>query len=370
MKFSPSESTMEPLKEMFNVKYVEGLAGLIKGVYPEFKSKDFKEVITKALPELELNQRLRLISKNLGAFLPQDFEESLSILKKVIPSTSGGYTNLVFPDFVGLYGMQHRELSLDALRYFTIYGSSEFAIREFLKEDLSGTLKVMNIWARDKNEHVRRLSSEGSRPRLPWSFKLEAIIQQPELTFPILETLKCDESLYVRKSVANHLNDVSKDHPEKLITLLKDWDKSLSTTAWIVKRACRTLIKKGDPASLSIFNFEKNAQVRILALKLSSKKIRIGEQLEFSFKICSLKKRKQKLVVDYVIHHRGKQGQLLPKVYKLKELELEAMSEVKLLKKHWFKQFSTRKQYAGNQKIDILINGKVMASKRFNLSPA
>lgn len=360
---------MEPLKEMFNAAYVNHLALQVQRIYPGFRSKEFAGEVLQNLPELELNQRLRLISSKLAPYLPSEFETAVNILKRVVPQMKPGYTNLIFPDFVAQYGKSKAEISLEALAYFTTFGSSEFAVREFLLLDLKKTLQVMKSWAKDKNEHVRRLASEGSRPRLPWSFKLDAIVREPELTFPILELLKSDESLYVRKSVANHLNDVSKDQPEKLLRFIRKWDDTNGHTAWIIKRACRSLIKKGDPESLKLFRFEAKAELKIASLRLNAQKIHIGEQMQFSFQLHSLKKREQKLVVDYVIHHRGKDGQALPKVYKLKEISLKPGVPITLEKKHWFKPYSTRKQYPGKHKLEIQVNGKVMASAQFALVP-
>lgn len=278
-----------------------------------------------------------------------------------------GYTNLLFPDFVGLRGKDHFERSMQALRDFTPYGSSEFAIREFLKQDLHKTLRVMKGWSKDANPHVRRLASEGSRPRLPWSFKLDAIIEQPELTFPILETLQRDNSLYVRKSVGNHLNDVSKDQPEKMLSFIGDWDLTHPHSAWIAKRACRNLIKQGDARTLRFFGFENKPQVRLSGLRLSPSRLLIGGKLQFAFTIISEKKSRQRLVIDYRIHHLNSKGQALPKVYKLKDLWLEPAARVALSKTHAFLQYSTRKQYPGKQRLDILVNGKVLVTRQFIL---
>lgn len=170
---------MDPLKEMFNIAYYKQFAEVISAVYPNFNSKHFiKDVIAK-LEDRALNERLRHTSVTLARYLPENFEHSVAILREAAPLLKTGYTALVLPDFVALYGKQHIDLSLLALKYFTTFGSSEFAIREFLRTDLKKTLKVMQGWAKDPNNHVRRLASEGSRPRLPWSFRLDEIIRNP-----------------------------------------------------------------------------------------------------------------------------------------------------------------------------------------------
>lgn len=358
---------MEPLKEMFNQKFYEHLATEFARVDKQFNHKQFLVDVTANMKELSLNQRMRNTSVMLKKHLPADFKKTLQIMERVIPNTRGGYTNLLFPDFVSLYGHEHVDHSLEALKLFTQYGSSEFAIREFLKRDFTKTIKVMYGWARDKNHHVRRLSSEGSRPRLPWSFKLDEVIKNPRITQPILETLKADEELYVRKSVANHLNDISKENPDYMLDLVNSWDKKNPHTLWIIKHASRTLIKKGNSGSLSVFDFEKDAKVKVENFKVKPAKLKLGESLVFEFDLISEKNKTQKLVVDYVIHYVKKSGELSPKVFKLKELQLGAKERVHLSKKQVFKDFTTRKHEKGQHVVEIQVNGKILARQTFQL---
>lgn len=358
---------MDALKEIFNKNYYSHLADETAKVYKNFKTTAFVKEVTANLEALSLNQRLRNTSVVLKKYLPDDFKKSVEILTKLIPNTKGGYSNLVFPDFVGLYGQDDFEVSMKALHYFTQFGSSEFAIREFLKRDFDKTIKVMQAWSKDKNAHVRRLACEGSRPRLPWSFKLDAVIQSPEKTRSILEALKSDEELYVRKSVANHLNDISKENPDYMLKLIHSWDKNNKHTAWIIKHASRTLIKKGHAGSLSVFDFEKDAKVKIENFNLSPKKLILGKELCFEFDLISEKNKTQKLVIDYVIQYRKKSGELAPKVFKLKELHLPAKQKVRLSKKQWIKDFTTRKHFAGIHLLELQINGQRLAKKEFEI---
>ncbi|PBQ30254.1 DNA alkylation repair protein [Sphingobacteriaceae bacterium] len=358
---------MEPLKEMFNLAYYENLAKEFSRADKNFNSKKFLKEVTENIKDLSLNQRMRRTSETLKNNLPSDYKKSLDILERVIPNTRGGYTNLVFPDFVGLYGHDHFDLSMEALKYFTTFGSSEFAIREFLKRDFSKTIKVMQTWAKDKNAHVRRLSSEGSRPRLPWSFKLDEVIKNPAVTKTILETLKEDDELYVRKSVANHLNDITKENAGYMLDLVNSWNKKHPHTAWIIKHASRSLIKKGHAGSLSVFDYEKNVKVRVENFKLSKSKITLGESLTFEFDLISEKTKDQKLVVDYIIHYKKKSGDLSAKVFKLKDVELKAKETIHISKSQTFKDFTTRKHFAGIHEIEIQVNGKVLAKNNFTI---
>lgn len=359
---------MEPLKEMFNKQFYERFAAEFKKADNTFNAKKFVKDVTENFEPLSLNERMRKTSHTLKIHLPQDYKKAIGIMRKVIQNTPRGYTNLVFPDFVGQYGHDDIDTSLEALKHFTQFGSSEFAIREFLKRDFNKTIKVMNQWAKDKNHHVRRLASEGSRPRLPWSFKLDHVIQNPKSTQSILEALKSDEELYVRKSVANHLNDHSKDNTDFMLQVLKGWDKKHPHTAWIVKHASRSLIKKGDANSLALFDFEKDVKIKIEKFIIKNSKIKLGTNLEFEFAIRSEKAKTQKLVVDYIIHYQKKGKELSAKVFKLKELELKAKESVHISKKQMIKDFTTRKHFAGEHFLEIQVNGKVYGKLKFNLS--
>jgi 3-methyladenine DNA glycosylase AlkC len=358
---------MEPLKEMFNAAYFKLLASKLKEVSPGFNDKGFFKAVLEGLDPLSLNERMRHATVILRRFLSGDYIQDLDILMKVAHKMPVGYTSLLFPDYVCQYGMEKFDESLTALKYFTVFGSSEFAIRYFLRQDFERTIKVMQSWTRDKNEHVRRLASEGSRPRLPWSFKLDAVIADPSLTVPILEALKEDESLYVRKSVANHLNDFSKDHPEYLISILRNWDQVHAGSAWIIKHASRSLIKKGNKDSLSIFNYEKAPKLSLRNFKVLTPKVKLGERLNFEFELISQKKKEQKLVVDYLLHYQRPQGKKSVKVFKLKDLVLKPGRTEQLKSSQLIKDFTTRKHYAGKHLLQIQVNGQIIDERSFHL---
>lgn len=358
---------MEPLKEMFNKAFYVDFAEQFSKADKHFDAVAFLKNVMQDMEPLSLNQRMRRTSEVLKLHLPSDYKKAVGIMEKVIPNTKRGYTNLVFPDFVGLYGHNHVDYSLEALKLFTQFGSSEFAIREFLKRDFNKTIRVMLTWSKDKNHHVRRLASEGSRPRLPWSFKLDELIQKPELTRGILENLKADDELYVRKSVANHLNDISKENPDYMLGLVNSWDKKDARTGWIIKHASRSLIKKGHPGSLSVFDFEKHVKVKLHNLTLSAPRIKLGERLVFEFDLTSEKPGLQKLVVDYIIHYRKKSGESSAKVFKLKEVELGATQTIHITKAQVFKDFTTRKHFKGKHVLEIQVNGKILGAAQFDL---
>jgi len=358
---------MEPLKEMFNEVFYRKFAETFKTADRNFDVEGFLKQVTHNLSELSLNGRLRNTSLVLHDYLPKTFESSLSILYSVAPALPKGYTALVLPDYVALYGQEYFQLSMEALRDFTSMGSSEFAVRLFLKKDLKTALKIMQNWATDSNVHVRRLASEGSRPRLPWSFKLDAIITDPSLTRGILEELKTDPELYVRKSVANHLNDHSKDNVNYLISLLNEWDVTHVHTNWIMKHASRSLIKKGSSAALQLFGFDGGDLVAVSDLGIENDALKLGESLKFSFLVTSKESEVRKLVIDYAIHYVKAAGNASSKVFKLKEIELSPNQSVNITKSQMIKDFTTRKHYSGKHVLEILINGKIVGSTSFAL---
>lgn len=357
----------ELLKEMFNAAYYERLLQALVASFPRMDADAFRADVLHDLHTRALNPRMRHTSEMIRRHVPGDFRTVVEGLKEVVERMPRGYTALLYPDFVGLYGLDDAAFSLDALRHFTRYGSSEFAVREFFRRDVPGTLAVMRAWAEDDDEHVRRLASEGSRPRLPWSFRLEAVLRDPSLTRPILERLRVDTSLYVRKSVANHLNDFSKDHPAYMLEIVGAWDQSNPHTAWIVKHASRTLIKQGHADSLAVFAFEADAQVAVLDLRLGPDPLRLGEVLDFSFALRSEKAQDQKLVVDYVMHYVKANGQRNAKVFKLKELTLGAGETASFQKRQRILDMSTRKHHPGTHRLEIQVNGKVLAGRDFEL---
>lgn len=352
---------------MFNREFFKILGTEFNKVYPEFDKASFYKKVTNDLDALELNQRMRKASMVLKDHLPEDFKSTMAIMKKVIPNMKRGYTNLLFPDYVGLYGKKNISTSLDALKYFTQYGSSEFAIREFLKQDFDATIKVMHEWAKDKNHHVRRLASEGCRPRLPWSFKLDEVIKDPKKTFSILEILKNDEELYVRKSVANHLNDFSKEHPEFLVNVIKQWKGQSKHTDWIIKHGSRTLLKRGHVKALEHFGVKHNEDIKTKNFKILSPKIKVGDELMFEFALSNQGNSSVQVRIEYVIYFKISNGSLSKKVFKISERSLDAKQQLNFQKKHSFKKMTTRKYFSGEQKIALIINGKEGKPLSFDL---
>ncbi len=291
------------LKEIFNSARLEHIADEMRAVYPAFDAPAFLHMANDGLAELSVMQRMARVSECLHAVLPLGYEASLEVLRALAPRLNSMFVSMFLPHYVASYGRHRFDVSLDALKYFTRFGSSEFAVRHFLRDDLERTLKVMHDWALDANEHVRRLASEGSRPRLPWSFHLEPIQANPDLAAAILDTLKADDSLDVRKSVANHLNDVTKQHPDWVLDQIEGWPLQDRHTAWIARHALRSLIKQGNPRALGVIGVGGKAQVQVLDLQVTPAVIRLGEQVTLSFTVQSTLEQSQRLVIDYAVDY-------------------------------------------------------------------
>ncbi len=354
----------EMLKNHLDHKFVQNLAHQIQAQAPQFDKKSFlQRILDKDWESLELKQRIRKISQDLFKALPGTYENKIEILKRTIPHISG-LGKLIFPDFVEVHGMNHWQSSVHALKYFTPFMSSEFAIRPYIAKDPKKMMALLLKWSKDKDEHVRRLSSEGCRPRLPWSFKLKMFIEDPTDILKILENLKDDASLYVRKSVANNLNDVAKDHPNLVIALAKKWYGKSQNTNWILKHGLRTLLKRGDQTALKIFGVGSVKNVSVPEITFVKSTFKIGEHVEFNFDLIHSHKTPQMLRLEYAIHYRKKNGSFSKKIFKIKEMEF-AKGTHPICRKHSLKQMTTRIHYPGQHRLDIIINGQTKASQTF-----
>ena len=257
------------LKNLYNREYINLLCQNIKSNYEEFKSDDFKvDIFNDSWNELELKERMRHIAYTLGLYLPQDYKESIEVLKKTFSQMNSAFNleNMIFQDYVEVYGLDNFETSMNALEHFTINSSSEFAIRQFLLKYPKETMQQMRLWSKSKNHHIRRLSSEGCRPRLPWAISLPVFKSNPSEVLKIILNLIDDESEYVRKSVANNLNDISKDNPEKVIELTKIYIGENKNRDSLLKHGCRTLLKNSDREVLTLFGFLKPEKIYIIKL--------------------------------------------------------------------------------------------------------
>lgn len=364
---SQPETAAPALKEIFDRARLRHFATETAAIWPAFDRERFLALATDGLDELGIMQRMRQTATSLRATLPPEFPLAVPIVRELAPRIGHSFAAIALSEFIALYGQDHHDLSMTALRFLTRYGSAEFAIRHFLARDFERTLADMRSWASDDNEHVRRLASEGSRPRLPWSFQLKPLLDDPSPTMPILETLRSDVSLYVRKSVANHLNDISKDNADWLIDRVSAWPMDDKHTAWIVRHALRTLIKRGDSRALALIGTTGQANVRIDAFSVAPAAITLGDRVTLGVRLVSISAATQRLVIDYAVHYVKKDGRASRKVFKLREAELPPAGELDFSISQTVRDFTTRKHHPGFHRVELLVNGTVLAESGFML---
>ena len=364
----PAEIKAAPaLKEIFDAARIRHIGAETQAVFPAFDRKRFVTATLRGLEPLSVLQRLRHVTENLHAGLPSEYAVALDVLRKLAPRLNSAFVAMVLSDYVALYGLSDFKRSMAALKDFTGYGSSEFAVRPFLKADQARTLREMVKWAGDADEHVRRLASEGCRPRLPWSFQLEALRRDPSPVLPILERLKADPSLYVRTSVANHLNDITKDHPDWVLDLVGSWPKDNGRTNWIVRHGLRSLIKQGHRRALAAIGADGTPALEVVKLQVLPTKVTRGDSITLSLTLVSCAASAQRLAVDYAVHYVKRGGVATPKVFKLKLLTLEPAGRIDLSRSQVIRDFTTRTHYAGRHEIEVFINGVAMGRTAFEL---
>jgi 3-methyladenine DNA glycosylase AlkC len=355
---------------LYSHQSFDDVAAAFEQVYPAFDQAAFLALIYDDLWEQRtLTQRMRHIPTVLRTLLPPDYRAALEILKRAAPLLGQHQFHAIsFSEFVPTYGLNDWEASLPVLAYFTRYGTSEQAVRPFILKDTPRMMAQMLEWTGDENEHVRRLASEGCRPRLPWGTAFPAFKQDPSPILPILERLKNDPSEYVRRSVANNLNDIAKDNPAAVIEVLRRWqvdaDKNVQ---WIIQHALRSLIKAGHAEALALLGYSSGTEVTVKSLTLSAETVSMNQPFTFSAEIESQGSVPQNLVIDYVVYFMKASGKQAPKVFKLTKRVIQPGETLKIEKKITFQPITTRVYYAGEQAIALKLNGAESQRTSFHL---
>lgn len=369
----------QPFKAYFGVDLAARLAGDLRRVYPAFDADSFVGQVAADVESLELKDRVALIAAALRDHLPADYPTALATLLAILgPELDAeqgmfehGYHVYPLAHFVEVYGLDHYAESMRALHAITRRFSSEFAIRPYLRRYPQRTLAHLREWAHDPNPHVRRLVSEGTRPRLPWAMRLDPFIADPTPTLALLDLLHDDPSAYVRKSVANHLNDISKDHPARVIETLTRWQTTGTPDriAWIARHALRSLVKAGDPAALALLGYGP-PQVVLADFSVSPAVIELGEAIELRATLRSDSDAPQPLVIDYAITFVRARGKTGAKVFKLTTTTLDPGAALDLAKTHVFKPVSVRRYYPGVHCVALQVNGVALGDASFELIDA
>lgn len=366
----------EPLKAMYNEGFLRSFGRILQGAYDAFDIEGFvAEAMREPWEELELKARMRRITETLGTYLPARYEQALAVLYEVDKECTG-FPYLIFPDFVEVYGQaeEHWALSVAALERFTQGSSAEFAVRPFLLRDPQRMMEQMLVWSRHSNEHVRRLASEGCRPRLPWGQALPVFKRDPSPVLPVLEQLKDDPSLYVRKSVANNLNDIAKDHPDVVIGIARRWMGSSTRTDWIVRHGCRSLIRKANPEIMAIFGYAEEEDhtplVAAAALSVDPAVLRIGESCVLSYELRVREGEPVRIRVEYGIDFVKAGGKTSRKLFLLSDKTVPGGARLSAVRTHRWADLTTRRHYPGGHRIVLLVNGREIASTELVLESA
>lgn len=351
------------LKDQISAAWLTQLAALLHQQHPAFSLDAFADLPHQAeFIDAGLKQRIKLVADRLWQHLQLDFASAMQLLMPLSPQIKG-LPALVLPQLAQDHGMAHVPHAMQALAVFTRDSTAEFAIRPFLLTNPQATLQQLLEWSQHPDEHLRRLASEGSRPRLPWGQALPLFKREPWHTWPILQNLLQDPSLYVRRSVANHCNDISKDHPDWLLDQLEPLSGRHPHTDWILKHALRDLLKKRHPRALALFDL---APVEVAAqIELASSTVAYGEELQF-VAVLQFASPVPQLRLEYAIDFVGANGKWRHKVFQwLTRRQVEG--ELRLPKLYRFVDLTTRTHYVGLHRVWLIVNGQLVQSAEFTL---
>jgi len=362
----------EPLKNIYNPTFFEQFTAVLKQVLPQFKKQPFlNQIFDTEWETKELKQRMRHIAVTLNGHLPGDYKGQIELIIRLINQLkqngiSAGFAYMFFPDFIEQYGLGDLKTSLKAMETITQFVSCEFAIRPFLLNYPEEVMAQMLKWSRHAHPHVRRFASEGCRPRLPWAMAIPQLKKNPSPILPILQNLRADESLFVRKSVANNLNDIAKDHPETVVGLVKGWKGVSKETDWIIRHGCRTLLKKAHPSAYELFGLKDSEHFEVQNLKLDKTKLKIGDRLQFSFHL-KTNGSSPKLRLEYAVYYAKASGKHSRKIFQLKENTFDSNTTYAFKKEQRFQDFTTRKHHPGKHRLAVVVNGREVVAKDFLL---
>jgi 3-methyladenine DNA glycosylase AlkC len=372
----------EPFKLLLSADLVRLAGGHFGRALPRFPRARFERHVLDGFDDLAMKARAMRIADALEATLPDEFARAADAIEATLaparddtdlgalragPDGLAGWIVWPLGEFVARRGLNEPDRALACLHALTQRFSAEFAIRPLLLAHPGRAFATLARWTSDPSAHVRRLVSEGSRPRLPWGIQLKPLVADPSPTLPLLRALQDDPSDYVRRSVANHLNDIAKDHPG----LVADWlDEHLpgapAARRKLLRHASRTLIKRGDRRVLAAWGL--GAALRGQAtLSIAPRRIRLGEAIELAVTLASSARGPQALAIDYVIHHVRADGGSAPKVFKGWHKALPAGATLALARRHPVVPITTRRYYPGRHRVELQVNGRVVAEASFDL---
>lgn len=376
-----AESFKNMFNEQFFIKFMEDL----KLVVYDFDTEKFvSQIMDEEWKDRGYKQRIAHITTILGRFLPADYKKAVSKIFELLDSVKDKLPDFskiddknfnlltleygaILDNYIEQYGIEDYETSIQAIEKITQFTTCEFVTHAFIAKYPDKMMKQMLAWSTHEHWGVRRLASEGCRPRLPWAMALPRLKKDPAPIIPILENLKNDPSKFVRLSVANNLNDIAKDNPQIVIALAKSWKGESKDVDWVIKHGCRTLLKQGNTEIMSLFGLGSIENVTTENSQILTPKVKIGEAVEFCFDLSNNNKQKTKIRLEYGIYYQKSNGTLAKKIYKISEKEYAENSVTPIIKKHSFRAITTRVFYSGLHQIAIIVNGNEFERLNFEL---
>jgi len=363
----------EAFKNLYNEKFYWNLATHLSKCLVDFDKEQFMQLI---LPDnfvqLELKERMTHTKEVLHKFMPPNFPQATIVLINLIDSLSdagikeGSVEYMFLPEYIETYGINDYKTSIKAFEKITQFTSAEFAVRPFIIKYGQQMITQMLLWCEHSHSMVRRLASEGCRPRLPWAIALKTYKTNATLLLPILHALIDDPMGIVRRSVANNLNDIAKDNPNTVIDFARQYKGKSTQFDRTIKHACRTLLKQACPETLALFDYD-STDVELTEFNVLTDKVAMGSQAEFTFSLKNNSEKAKKIRLEYGLYFMKKNGQLAKKVFKISERFLAANESHKVERKQSFKPITTRVYYSGIHQVSIILNGKEFAAKDFEL---
>lgn len=340
---------------------IRGLGQDLFTAWAAFDREEFERTAGENLVGLEMKARIQQIAQALRTSMPADLHAADEVIRRALARGAlQGWASLPVNEYVAAAMLGRPDIGLPLLAALTPRYTAEFAIRHFIEAQYEPTMAYLRARVADPDEHVRRLVSEGTRPRLPWGQRLTRFIADPGPTLELLEELVNDESLYVRRSVANHLNDIAKDHPGVVLETARRWAASSTRGDYVVRHGLRTLIKRGDPEALRIFGFDSEARIEMTGLECTHPSIPIGGETAIAFTLRAAAD--TKAAIDYVVHYQGARGRKVGKVFKLSVRDLPAGESVAFVRRHRFAPVATRRIHPGPHLIEVQVNGRVLGN--------
>ncbi|MBW1603359.1 DNA alkylation repair protein [Streptomyces sp. JJ66] len=360
---------MADFKEELSPELIKRLAGDLAGASASFDRTAFEQLAGTGIADLELKARIDWIARALTATMPESPEEADRVIRAALDGGGlAGWASMPVNAYVASALLDRPDIALPLLAALTPRYTAEFAIRPFVDAHYGITMDQLRAWTTDPDEHVRRLVSEGTRPRLPWAQRLSRFVADPAPALALLEALVNDESRYVRRSVANHLNDISKDHPDLVLDTARRWSRSSTRGDFVVRHGLRTLVKRGHPQALAVLGFDHQAPIDIMDLACSPSSISVGEATTVVFTLHAAQA--TTAAIDYVVHYQGVRGPKAGKVFKLTVRDLPAGQAVHFSRQHRFASLSVRTIHPGPHRIEVQANGRILGATEVHITAA